>query len=325
MTKLTRKQLLKNQDPLSLAAKSGTAWLAQHGKLLLAAGAVAMIAVVSVWAGTNYNSQQEQETAAQFARGWRILQEGYVEDPSDDPAPLAASDGNAKLAAEPAKMAKGMADATKNDPNRASSASLAGRETPKSSRVETAKAARDGAEEDPALAFASAHDKWKAARTIFADLLGKAGYKGIGIAAAFLQADLDDRLGDHEAAESTFGRLADTLKPQDPLYFLAAERLAYAKERRHDAAAAIAALAPLAGDDKLFYADYAQFHQARLYMAGHEDERARALLEHLQRSFPNSSLSDEIHGQIEILSKNSKVQADAAPAPAAQATAKGAK
>jgi tetratricopeptide (TPR) repeat protein len=167
------------------------------------------------------------------------------------------------------------------------------------------------------LTFASEKERWTAARDAFQQTVDKAGYRGVGALAAFFVGDLSDRLGERDKAEASFAALRRELSPNDNLYFLAAERQAYIKEAQGDRDAALEALKEVASDDKRFYADAAQFHQARLYLAKGDRDKARSMLQHIDKAFPSSSLSEDVKAKLEELGGRDVAALDpAAPADA---------
>jgi tetratricopeptide (TPR) repeat protein len=142
---------------------------------------------------------------------------------------------------------------------------------------------------------------WRQALPIFTEVAAAAPRAGIGHLAALEAGALHDRLRDLPAAQRTYEALLGRLRPADPLYFFAAERLAYVHEAAGDLPAARAALDPLAADETVFYADHAQFQQARLHLAEGDAAAARQILQSIERTFPNSSLLDEVQSQLRIL------------------------
>jgi hypothetical protein len=326
VAKLADKALLKDRDAVSLAAQRLSTWLGQHGRWLTAAGLGAVVLVLLAWGAGLWGRGNDRDSAAEFARGWRILEAGQVTAaaPSDAEGELPAGEGTKPLAEgtpPPAKGTKPLADGT--------APPAEGTKPPeKGTKAARAKSKRNRvAPGDPTLQFADKQAQWSAAKGVFDGLVKRTGLRGIGVPAAFVSADLAAKLGSHEAAAQGFEALQKALKPQDLLYFVAAERVAYEKERQHDMPAALAALAPLATDDKLFYADYAQLHQARLEAADGHSEAARNLLEHLERAHPSSSLGEEVRGLLELMPQPAEPSAAAAapqspeptPAPAAKA------
>ena len=168
---------------------------------------------------------------------------------------------------------------------------------------------------DAPPSFPSEKDKWLAARQPFADVVERAGYRGLGVMAAFMLGDLSEKLEDNVKAEATFVALHDHLEKTDPLYFLAAERAAYAREAHGDYDGAIAMLRDVRADDKYFYADHALFQEARLHLAKNQGDEARALLERIEKSFPSSSLSDEVQEKLAALGGNDSKAAPSKAAP----------
>jgi hypothetical protein len=285
VAKLADKALLKDRDAVSLASQRLSTWLGQHGRWLVAAGLGTLVLVLLAWGVGSWGRGNDRDSAAEFARGWRILEAGKViaAAPSDEESEK-SGESAAKDGAPPTKGARAKSKKDR-DPSG-----------------------------DPALQFADKQAQWSAAKGVFDGLVQRTGLRGVGILAAFVSADLAAKLGSHEAATQGFEALQKQLKPQDLLYFMAAERVAYEKERLRDTPAALAALAPLAGDDKLFYADYAQLHQARLQAADGHSEAARNLLEHLERAHPSSSLGEEVRGLLELMPQPAE-PALVAPAP----------
>ena len=306
MAKLADKALLKDQDAVSLASQRLSSWLGQHGRWLMAAGLGTLVLVLLAWGVGSWGRGNDRDSAAEFAYGWHILEAGQVAEtaPSDE-----GTEGAAAKDGTPA--AKGAAARDGTSPTKGAAA----RDGTPPAKGARAKSKKDWAPSgDPALQFADKPAQYSAAKGVFDKLVQRTGLRGVGVLAAFVSADLAAKLGSHEAAAQGFEALQKALKPQDLLYFMAAERVAYEKERQHDMPAALAALAPLAEDDKLFYADYAQLHQARLQAADGHSEAARNLLEHLERAHPSSSLGEEVRGLLELMPQSAE-PALAAPAP----------
>ena len=163
-----------------------------------------------------------------------------------------------------------------------------------------AKTAAATAEAKPgadAPAFATEKDKWVAARSKFQEAADRAGGKGVGLMARYYVADLADKLGEADVAESTLKALRDDIGNNDSLAFLAADRYAYLREAKNDPDGAIAALQPIA-DDQHFYADYAQFHQARLHLAKGDKANALTMLKHIDKTFHDSALHEEVQAKL---------------------------
>ena len=159
--------------------------------------------------------------------------------------------------------------------------------------------------------FANDTDKLKAVRDQFQKVVDQAGSSGVATLALFVVADTNQKLGDKEAAERQFVALADRLAPKDSLHFLASERAAYLQEARGDTDGALKSLGRVANVQGGFYRDYATFHQARLYAAKGETERARNLFERIEKEFPESSVLDKARDRLNELP--SAPRADVAP------------
>lgn len=267
-TKQSRKDLLKREDAFILAAEEGAAWASKYRMPLMAVAAALVVVALGAWGFGAYGEKRDREASQMFSEGWKIVEEGVVKDPAQ------AEEGAAA------------------DPNH----------KPKSAKADRKKGKRgqdEGSEPDAnAPTFASEKEQWAAARQKFQEVVDRAGMKGVGAMAAFMVGDLDEKLGEAEASEKLFADLQKALSPKDHLYFLAAERVAYRHEARGDNDGAIEALRELAADDKYFYADYAQFHQARLYLAKSDTDKARSLLDHIDKAFPHSSLIDDVRTKL---------------------------
>ncbi len=157
--------------------------------------------------------------------------------------------------------------------------------------------------------FASEKEQREAARAQFEKAVDIAGSKGVGALARFFVADLAERLGDAQAAEQGFVALTESLAPSESLYFLAVERAAYLREARGDQAGAQKLLDQLVRREGGFYRDFAIFHQARLWAASGEVDRARKALERVGEEFPTSPVAEVAKDRLAAL------PAPAAPAP----------
>ena len=164
------------------------------------------------------------------------------------------------------------------------------------------------------LSFPTEKDRWTAARAAFQTAVDEAGYRGVGAMAAFFVGDLSDKLGERDKAEAVFSALRKELSASDNLYWLAAERQAYLREAAGDRDGALDALQAVASDDKRFYADAAQFHQARIYLAKGDKEKARTMLQHIDKAFPTSSLGDEVKAKLDELGGSNVAALDHADA-----------
>ncbi|MBI3179795.1 MAG: tetratricopeptide repeat protein [Deltaproteobacteria bacterium] len=149
--------------------------------------------------------------------------------------------------------------------------------------------------------FASDQEKWAAARAQFQEVIDRAGTSGVSKLALFYAADLDEKLGKQEEAMQAFLRLVGELSPRDSLLFLAVERAALLQEAKGDVDAALNTLARLSNVEGSFYRDMATYHQARLYLAKGEVERARNLFTHIEKEFPNSSVIEKVREQLAAL------------------------
>lgn len=160
--------------------------------------------------------------------------------------------------------------------------------------------------------FADEKQKNEAVRAQFEKVRAEGGGSRVAALAGFFVADLSEKLGEKEKAEAQFGELASELAPTDNLYFLAVERAAYLQETRGDLDGALKALAKLANVEKGFYSDFATFHQARLYLDKGETERARNLLERIDRDFATSPVAEAARERLAGLAP--KPPAEAPPA-----------
>ena len=168
--------------------------------------------------------------------------------------------------------------------------------------------------------FASEKDKWTAARAQFEKVLAKSSGSGVAALARYYVLDLDEKLGNKQAAEQGFLKLAGTLPSDDNLYFLAIERAAYLQEARGAKDEAIATWERLAASTAHFYADYATYEQARLHLEKGDTDRARSLLERIQKDFPNSSVMEEVRTTLARI--GGPTAAASAPAAAGESVAK---
>jgi tetratricopeptide (TPR) repeat protein len=166
--------------------------------------------------------------------------------------------------------------------------------------------------------FAKEADKLKALRDTFAKVVEEKGGSGVANLALFFVADADQKLGDKEKAETEFKDLAERLSPADSLYFLAVERAAYLQEARGDADSALKSFGRLVNTDGGFYRDQATFHQARLYLAKGDKEKARNLLERIEKDFPESSVAEKARDRLQEIGP-APVEAPATPEKAAPA------
>ncbi|MEE8410402.1 MAG: tetratricopeptide repeat protein [Myxococcota bacterium] len=146
--------------------------------------------------------------------------------------------------------------------------------------------------------FADDNAKWTAARDQFQRVVDEGGGSGVVTLARFLLADLYEKLEDVEAAEREFGVLVDELGSGDTLSFLAVERAAYLHESRGDPDGALRLLSKLVNVEQGFYNDHATYHQARIYLAKGETDRARNLLERIQKDFPESSVLARVRNRL---------------------------
>lgn len=167
--------------------------------------------------------------------------------------------------------------------------------------AEVVKTASDAKPTAEPPTYATDKDKWTAARTQFEAAAERGGTQPIAQMARLMVVDLSDKLGDAPKAEQTLAVVRKDMKGDDPLAFLPAERVAYLREAQGDKDGAIAALQDIASNDKRFFSDYAQFHQARLYLAKGDTERARGLLEHVEKIFPQSAIAEDVKTKLDEL------------------------
>ncbi len=157
--------------------------------------------------------------------------------------------------------------------------------------------------------FASEQDKWKKASEHFQKAFKAAGNKDVGVLAQLHMADVADRLGDQGKAEAVLTNMLQTLSHKDPLYFLAADRLAYVLESKGNFEAASAALDPVVNQGG-FYADYALLHQAQVWVAKADYTKAKAVLKKIATVYTESSLVDtakSLEKQVAFLEKGGMV------------------
>ena len=146
--------------------------------------------------------------------------------------------------------------------------------------------------------FVNETDKQKALRDTFQKVVDEKGGSGVASLALFFVADADQKIGDKEKAEKEFQALADRLSPTDSLYFLAVERAAYLQESRGDTDGALRSFGRLVNAENGFYRDHATFQQARLYLVKGDESRARNLLQHIEKEFPDSSVAEKARDRL---------------------------
>lgn len=154
--------------------------------------------------------------------------------------------------------------------------------------------------------FADDNTKWQAARDQMQKVVDEAGGSGVATLARFIVASLEERLGNTAEAEKGFTDLADSLPPTDSFAYLAAERAAYDKEAIGDPDGALRLLSPLVNAEQSFYSDHATYHQARIYMSKGETDRARNLLERIEKDFPSSAILDKVRERLAELPPKSE-------------------
>ena len=91
------------------------------------------------------------------------------------------------------------------------------------------------------------------------------------------------------------------MSPDNAVFFLAVERLAYLHEAEGDLTGAIRSWSRLAGNENRFYADYATFHQARLWTQKGDVEKARSLYLSFSQRFKESPLRDRVRDRLATL------------------------
>ncbi|MBI5510111.1 MAG: tetratricopeptide repeat protein [Deltaproteobacteria bacterium] len=166
--------------------------------------------------------------------------------------------------------------------------------------------------------FATEADKRKAVRDRFQKVVDEKGGSGVADLSLFFVADANQKLGDNALALKQFTQIADRLSPTDSLFFLAVERAAYLQEAAGDKDAALKSLGRLANTEGGFYRDYATFHQARLYLAKGDVDRARNLFEHIEKTFPESSVAEKARDRLAELGPAKPADTGAAATPAAK-------
>jgi predicted negative regulator of RcsB-dependent stress response len=139
--------------------------------------------------------------------------------------------------------------------------------------------------------YASEQDKWKKASEHFQKAASVAGFKDVGVLAQLHVADMADRLGDQGKAEAALTTMIKNLSKKDPMYFLAADRLAYVLESKGSFEAAVASLDPVVNQGG-FYADYALLHQAHIWVSKGDYAKAKSALKKLETSYTESSVLD---------------------------------
>ena len=316
VTAKSRKELLQREDAFITAAEQSAAWVNKYRTALLAGIGAVVLAAAGVWGTSEYLRKRDRDASVIFAEGLRIVELGKVTKPGegkadkrkapgegDTSSSKTASAGKAEKSAkaddDKAKTkSEAQAKHSQNEAGQAAAADAEGAEAA-AGTSDTAETEEDEEEDDRSLpTFPSDEEKWKAALTKFEAVVDRAGMRGVGVMAAVLVADLQAKLGDKTGAQTTFQGVQNALTKNDHLFFLAAERAAYLREADGDVTGAIAALDDIAGDDKRFYSDYAQVHQARLYLKKEDKERAKTILEHVEHAFPHSSLSDDVRLQL---------------------------
>lgn len=161
--------------------------------------------------------------------------------------------------------------------------------------------------------FASEADRDAAVVAKLEEAMRAAGGSGVGDLARFAIAGIKEKSGDVDGARAIFAELVDGLSAGDSLYFVAVERLAYIQEAKGELDAAITTLSRLSGADR-FYADFAAYHQARLYQIKGDTERAKNLLERVKKEYPESAIKDEVQKRLEKLGAGDGAGAEQAKA-----------
>ena len=160
--------------------------------------------------------------------------------------------------------------------------------------------------------YATEDERLKAARAQFEKAIAAGSPTGAVTLSRFMVASLSQQLGEVDAAAKTFGELASSLAPTDPLAFLAVERLAYLQETKGDVQGAIKTLSRIAdGDKKRFYSDAAKFQQARLHHVAGEKVAARSLLEKMEVDHPESSILEQVRTKLAELGPKAAPVAEA--------------
>ena len=163
-------------------------------------------------------------------------------------------------------------------------------------------APEDVAEDAEGQTYATDKAKWEAALKAFEKVQEVGGSSGVGQLARFYAGSLQAKLGNKEVALEIYGALAQSLSPDDELYFLAKERQAYLYEALGQHDKALDSFSELARGKTAFYEDYAGLQQARLLLAKGETDKARNILERLQKDFPDSSLKEDIERRLKTMS-----------------------
>ncbi len=144
--------------------------------------------------------------------------------------------------------------------------------------------------DDNKKAYATADEKYKAARTAFEGVTkAHAGRGGATLSYLYIgHAAL--KSGDAAGAASAYQSFLDGCKADDPLRFAGYDGLAVAKEAAGDIKGAIAALEALVALADKVDEDAALLSLGRLYQKDGDLDKARKRLETLQADFPESSL-----------------------------------
>ena len=294
MTKQSRKELLKHDDAFIVAAGQATTWFTEHRTPLIGGVGALLVLALGFIGFSAYGNSQSKEASRHFAEGWKLV-EARTKPTKAEAEKIAARKEAAKAAAKAAGEEDDAQDAN----------------------AAQAKADKEDEDDDDRPLFDTSKDKWSAARTAFAEAERVTGRKGVGAMAALMVGDLSDRLGEHDKAEQEYAALRQDLPQKDSLSFLPVERFAYAREAAGDLEGAIAALNDLAADEQRFYADYAQLHQARLFLAKGDKDKARTMLEHIVQAFPETSLEEEVKAKLaELGGSEGMAQLGAPAAPA---------
>jgi tetratricopeptide (TPR) repeat protein len=168
------------------------------------------------------------------------------------------------------------------------------------------------------MVFANEAEKDKAVLAKLQEVATVGPHTGTGTVARFYAAGLEEKLGRLDAAEGAFVALMKDLRPRDTLYFLAAERAAYLQEQSGRVDAAISTYDELLLGDARFYRDHALYHQARLYQAKGDLEKAENLFSRVEKNFPDSAVKEEVRERLAALKLASKKKIQPAPTKATQ-------
>lgn len=158
-------------------------------------------------------------------------------------------------------------------------------------------AAPDG---DPPT-FPSTEARDEAAQATLMEVIDKVGSNGVGVLAHLYLAEIYQR-GDKKAeAEAALRKVVSASAAKSGLRFIAVERLVYVLENSGDIDGALSVLKQTYSSGWKAFGDRLLIHQARLYQRQGKPEDARALLQKVVDTYPESSLRTEVQAQLQAL------------------------